>query len=106
MALAEPLVASPEPGPEPDEDDVAVLDPADQETIPLRKADGAPEPSGDERRRHRHAQAPPRRRLAATEGVDPGPELAIRRQGEVEALADTVRVEAEELPVRVEEGAA
>ena len=57
----------------------------------------------DVRRRHGDTEARPRRRLAAAERVDPVAQRRVGRQGEVEALADPVRVEADEPARRVEQ---
>ena len=68
--------------------------PRDEHALALRQADGPAQPPRDVRRGDRDPE--PRRlvRLAATEGVDPGLEPIVGRQGEVEALADPVGAQA------------
>src|SRR5579862_2449982 len=83
-----------------------VLDTADQEAVTLRQADRAAQPPGHEGRRDRDAEPSPARGLAAPEGVDPVPEGAVRREREVEALAEAVRVEADQSTLAVEERSA
>ena len=72
----------------------AVLDAADEDAVPLGQADGSAQPARDVRRRDRDAQ-PDARRLAAGQGVDRA-QARIGGQRKVEALADAVRVEADE----------
>src|SRR6476661_8406919 len=73
--------------------EAVVLDAADQDAGTLRQADRAAQPPGDVRGRDRDPEAEALRRLAAAEGIDPGAQRGIDRQGQVEALADAVRVQ-------------
>ena len=86
--------------------EAAVLDATDEDAVTLGQPDRSAHPPRDMRWRDGHAEARAGRRLAAAQGVDPGAQLGVGRQGQVEALADPVGVEADERPVGVEQRAA
>ena len=83
----------------------AVLDTLDEDAVTLRQADRSAHLPGDVARRDGDAEARAARRLAAAQGVDAGPKVGVGREREVEALADPVRVEADEPAGAVEQGA-
>ena len=58
------------------------------------------------RRRDGHTEARTGGGLATTQGVDPGTQLGIGREGQVEPFADAVGVETDELAVGIEERSA
>ena len=83
----------------------AVLDAADQDAVTLGEPDRSAHPARDVGWRDRDAEPHPLRRLAATKRIDPLAKLVVGRQREVEALADAVRVDADEPAGCVEERA-
>jgi hypothetical protein len=82
--------------------EAALLDATDQDPGTLRQTDRAAHPPGDVGGRDGDAEACGLGRLAATQGLDPLAQGGIRRKGEVEALADPVRVDPDTSPRRRE----
>ena len=56
-----------------------VLDPPDEDAVPVRQADRPAQPPGEVVRGERHAEARAPRRLPAAERIDPGPEALVGR---------------------------
>src|SRR5436190_19501533 len=84
----------------------AILDGPDEEPGAVAQANGGTKPTRDVGWSDRDAEPGPGNRFAAAEGVDALPQGRIRRPGEVEALADAVRVDRDDATLRVHEGAA
>ena len=83
-----------------------VLDSAHEETIAFRQAHRAAQPACDTGRSHRHAQAWSLHAFTAGESIDAISQRRIGRQGKVEPLAETVRVQSQETALPIEDGAA
>ena len=83
-----------------------VLDATDEDPITLGQTDRTAHPARDVRRGDGHAEARASGGFATTQGIDPGTELGVGREGQVEPFADAVGVETDELAVRVEERSA
>ena len=81
----------------------SVLDATDQDPGTIREPHRPAQPARDVVRGDRDPEADPFRRLAATQGGDASLELVIGRQGEIEALADPVGVEADQCARRIDE---
>src|SRR4029079_11038445 len=81
----------------------ALFDTADQDAVPLREADRAAKPTRDVVRGDRHTKARPFDRLTLAERLDPSAKRRVRGQGQVEALADAVRVKTDQPAFRVEQ---
>ena len=74
----------------------AVLDAADEQAVALGQADRAPQPRATWAGARPTPSRGRRRRLAAAERVDALPQRRVGREGEVEALAEAMGVEAEQ----------
>src|SRR5262249_34730283 len=83
----------------------AFLDRLNEKSVALRQADRAPEPLCCVRRRERDPQLPPLRALAAAESLDPRAQVGICGEGEDQPPFESQRVQADQPPLPVEEGA-
>ena len=96
-------VAAPEPGAGAG---ATVLDQADEQSVPLGEADRAPQLAGHVGRRQPDAEAAGNGDLAGRQVAQAVPQRLIGREGEVEALAEAVGVQADDPTLTVDDGAA
>ena len=78
------------------------LDAPNQNPVAVRQTHGPPQMPRHMTRRHRHPEPRPNGRLTARQGVDPGPQIVVGGQGQIEALAEALRVQPEQPPLGVE----
>lgn len=69
---------------------------ADQQTLGIRQADGAPHTSSDMRRRYANAKADPAFRLTSGQCVDSGSQRLISGDGQIETFTKPVGVQPEQ----------
>ncbi len=75
---------------------------AHQQTVAGSQAHGGAEAPGDRRRDQRHPEATALGGLAPGQGVDPAGQGGVSRDGQVEAVARSVGVDADQRPVAVD----
>ena len=105
MAMGPPVglhdeVAAAEPGPA---HGGVLLDLADEQAVAVGQPDRAPQLAGGPARHQPHAQVEAGRRLAPGKALDPGPEVVVGGDRQVEALAQAVGVQADQAAVAVDD---